>query len=288
MAGVITSPTESDTDAHAQPRRLARLNDKSSGYWVNINKTGPTGPTAQPKRKIVPVKVPAKVPAAVSSSISAPPATVIDDESFESGQPPPMKKAKQGKAKGTFVISTSIVCLSHLHIVATVIVDESSESGQPPPAKKAKKGKAKGMFMISNGVACLSHLHIVTTVVDDSSILDVDAINEDGLLRDLDHIVIDLPVARPTKTHTPSADIRQFFDNPHMTTVKDSKGNFRKVHDCIICKSVRQFIGHHHILTSICRRKKASKHEFVVDLSTGRRHMAREHKVSVVQCHQSF
>lgn len=70
----------------------------------------------------------------------------------------------------------------------------------------------------------------------ETSILDGEATDVEGLLEDLSHIVTELPEAPTAKLHAPSADIKHFFDNVHISAVKDSKGNLRRVHDCIICK----------------------------------------------------
>ncbi|TFY77500.1 hypothetical protein EWM64_g6510 [Hericium alpestre] len=89
----------------------------------------------------------------------------------------------------------------------------------------------------------------------------VDELDPAGMLKDLAHIieVSDNSDADKPKKLPASADVRYFFNNAHDR--RDGEGKSRKLHDCRICKEHRKM-----------------KYEFVVDLTTSRRHLQSEHK----------
>lgn len=60
-----------------------------------------------------------------------------------------------------------------------------------------------------------------------------DALNENGLLKDLEHIS-QLPTEKVQAKKRSTADVKQFFDNHHTRTKDD--GTLTNVFDCILCR----------------------------------------------------
>lgn len=90
--------------------------------------------------------------------------------------------------------------------------------------------------MFLSSICFLLTLSLVTLSIRDAndSVLEPDATNPDGLLQDLDNIVIDLPSPKE-KRLSASADVKYFFDNARALNEGEAT---RKVHDCTICRCV--------------------------------------------------
>lgn len=212
MANTVITSSAATTGANEDHlvRRPVRANVSGLGRWANINKNSPK------KRK-----QPHAAPAASKKKLS----TKSTPTSLSS-HPTPAATADSEDAPNKVLSDTAVEA----------------------PLKKKKKLNTGALGVLENGAltslsccyycyltCCLTSATAITQDVD-TSLLDEEATDVEGLLEDLNHIVTSLPDAHPAKTHAPSADIKQFFNNVRTSDHKDSKGNLRRVHDCIICK----------------------------------------------------